>query len=408
MATAASSFAWTAKSRDGKVKKGETTARTKEEVTALLRQQGLTVTSIKEKGKGLDMELKLPGFQSKVKDKDLVVFTRQFATMIDAGLPLVQCLEILEEQTANKKLADAIGKIRQDVESGSTYADALSKHPTIFNDLYVNLVAAGEVGGILDTILMRLNNYIEKNMKLKKQIKSAMVYPSVVMTVAIGVITVLMVFVIPMFSKMFEDMGGELPTLTQMVINMSHFMKNNIIYMILAIILLVIAFKKFYSTRKGRLLVDRMLLRAPIFGTLITKISVSKFTRTLGTLMGAGVPILDGLEIVSKTAGNKVVENAVNDTRQKISEGKNLSDPLAASGIFPPMVTQMISVGESTGALDAMLAKIADFYDDEVDAAVDAMTAALEPMLMVFLGISVGTIIIAMYLPIFKMASIVG
>jgi len=408
MATAVGTFAWTAKSRDGKVQKGETVAKTKEEVTALLRRQGLTVTSIKAKGKGLDMELKIPGLGQKVTDKDIVVFTRQFATMIDAGLPLVQCLEILEDQTENKMLAEAIGKIRQDVEAGSTYADALSKHPKIFNDLYVNLVAAGEVGGILDTILQRLNNYIEKNMKLKKQIKSAMVYPTVVLTVAIGVIAVLMVFVIPMFSKMFTDMGGELPTLTQYVINLSNFMAHNILYIIAAIVIIIVAFKKFYGSKKGRLIVDRLLLKAPIFGPLITKVSVSKFTRTLGTLMGAGVPIMDGLEIVAKTAGNKIVENAVNDTRTSISEGKTLSDPLGASGVFPPMVTQMISVGESTGALDAMLSKIADFYDDEVDAAVEAMTAALEPALMVFLGISVGTIIIAMYLPIFKMASIVG
>lgn len=401
-------FAWAGKSRDGKIQKGETVASNRDEVMALLRKQGIIVTSVNAKGKGI--VIKIPGFGGGVTDKDIIVFTRQFATMIDAGLPLVQCLEILGKQTENKVLAKAIGEIRESVESGSTYADALSKHPKIFNDLYVNLVAAGEVGGILDTILGRLTAYIEKNLKLKKQIKSAMVYPSIVMTVAVGVIAVLMIFVIPMFAKMFSDMGGQLPGPTQIVINISNFMVNprQIGPVIFIIVASVVAVKKFYSSKKGRLMMDGWFLKAPIFGPLIRKIAVSKFTRTLGTLMGAGVPIMDGLEIVAKTAGNKVVENTVMATRSSISEGKTLSEPLMQSGVFPPMVTQMISVGETTGALDAMLSKIADFYDDEVDNAVNAMTAALEPMLMVFLGISVGFIIVAMYLPIFKLASIVG
>ena len=407
MATA-TTFSWAGKTRDGKMQKGETVASNKDEVVSLLRKQGIMVTSVNAKGKGMSFEIKIPGLAGGVSDKDIIVFTRQFATMIDAGLPLVQCLEILEGQTQNKVLAKAIGQIRKDVESGATYADALGKHPKIFNELYVNLVAAGEVGGILDTILGRLTAYIEKNMKLKKQIKSAMVYPTIVMLVAVGVIAVLMIFVIPMFAKMFKDMGGELPGPTQLVITMSNFIRSYVIHMGVGIAAVIITVKKTYATKKGRLAIDKMLLRAPIIGDVIRKVAVSKFTRTLGTLMGAGVPILDGLEIVAKTAGNKVVENTVMETRSSISEGKTLSDPLARSKVFPPMVTQMISVGETTGSLDAMLSKIADFYDDEVDASVDAMTAALEPALMVFLGIGVGFIIVAMYLPIFKLASVVG
>ncbi|MGC2423071.1 MAG: type II secretion system F family protein [Nitrospirota bacterium] len=400
-------FTWSGKGRDGKITKGETSANNKDEVISQLRRQGVVITSINARS-GMKMDFKLPSFGSGVSDKDIVIFTRQFATMIDAGLPLVQCLEILERQTDNKTLAAAIGQVRHDVEAGSTYADALGKHPKIFNDLYVNLVAAGEVGGILDTILARLTTYIEKNMKIKKQIKSAMVYPSIVMTVAIGVIAVLLIFVIPMFAKMFKDMGGQLPGPTLIVIGMSNFLKKYFLLIIVGAVLAWIAIKKYYATKSGRLIMDKMFLKAPIVGPLIRKVAVSKFTRTLGTLMGAGVPIMDGLEIVAKTAGNKVVENTVRETRASISEGKTLSEPLQRSQVFPSMVTQMISVGETTGALDSMLSKIADFYDDEVDSAVEAMTAALEPALMVFLGISVGFIIIAMYLPIFHLADVVG
>ncbi|MBI5191550.1 MAG: type II secretion system F family protein [Nitrospirae bacterium] len=406
---ATTTFSWSGKTKDGKVQKGQTAAANKDEVMNILRKQGIMVTSVSSSG-GMSIGQKLSGMGGGgVTEKDIIVFTRQFATMIDAGLPLVQCLEILENQTENKTLAKVIGLVRGDVEAGSTYADALGKHPKVFDNLYVNLVAAGEVGGILDTILGRLTAYIEKSMKLKKQIKSAMVYPAVVMTVAVGVISVLMIFVIPMFAKMFSDLGGTLPLPTQIVMSISYFMTSKkMIFVVAAIIGTFFGIKSFYATPKGKLLIDKLLLKAPIFGPLIRKVAVSKFTRTLGTLMGAGVPIMDGLEIVARTAGNKVVELAVMDTRASISEGKNLSDPLAKSGVFPPMVTQMISVGESTGALDAMLSKIADFYDDEVDNAVGAMTAALEPMLMVFLGISVGFIIIAMYLPIFQLASLVG
>jgi len=406
---AATLFTWSGKTREGKAAKGEMNATSKDEVISLLRKQGIIASTVKAKGGGLDMKISIPGMGQSVTEKDIIVFTRQFATMIDAGLPLVQCLEILEQQTENKAFAKTIGAVRSDVEAGATYADSLGKHPKVFDELYVNLVAAGEVAGILDTILGRLTTYIEKNMKLKKQIKSAMVYPSVVMFVAVAVITVLMIFVIPMFVQMFADLGGELPGPTLLVVNISNFMTSWKMLVVVGILVAIFFLLKFvYSTKKGRFFIDSLLLKMPIVGNLMRKIAVSKFTRTLGTLMGAGVPILDGLEIVAKTAGNKVVEKAVYDTRGAISEGKTLADPLLKSGVFPPMVTQMISIGETTGALDAMLAKIADFYDDEVDAAVDALTAALEPALMVFLGTAVGFIIVAMYLPIFKMASVVG
>jgi type IV pilus assembly protein PilC len=362
------------------------------------------VTSVQQKSKGFSM----PGFGGKVTDKDIVIFTRQFATMIDAGLPLVQCLEILSAQCESPILAKAIGEIRGDVEGGSTYADALRKHPKVFDDLYVNMVAAGEAGGILDTILNRLAKHMEKTMKLKKQIKSAMVYPITIMGVAVVVIGVLLVFVIPIFAKMFTDFGGTLPELTQIVIGLSYFMQSNIIYIVAGCFGLSYAFKKYYKTPKGRFVVDTIALKLPVIGDLIRKASVSKFTRTLGTLISSGVPILEGLGIVAKTSGNKVIELALMNARQSISEGKTISDPLGKEKVFPPMVVQMIAVGETTGALDAMLSKIADFYDDEVDAAVTALTSLLEPMLMVFLGITVGTIVIAMYLPIFKMASVVG
>ncbi|HLB95176.1 MAG TPA: type II secretion system F family protein, partial [Nitrospiria bacterium] len=373
---------------------------------ALLRKQNILVTSIQQKARALG--LAIPGLGGGVSDKDIVVFTRQFATMIDAGLPLVQCLEILTAQTENKVLAKTIGEVRQDVEAGSTYADALRKHPKVFDALYVNMVAAGEAGGILDTILNRLAKHIEKAMKLKKQIKTAMVYPAVIMCVAVIIIAILMVWVIPVFAKMFSDFGGALPAPTQLVVSASYFMKSNIIYMIIGVGLFIFAFRRFYRTPMGRKLVDRAALRLPVVGDLIRKAAVAKFTRTLGTLISSGVPILDGLSIVAKTAGNKIIEEAVMMTRQSISEGKTIAEPLGQTKVFPPMVVQMIAVGETTGALDAMLSKIADFYDEEVDAAVTALTSLLEPMLMVFLGVVIGFIVVAMYLPIFSMAGAVG
>ncbi len=397
-------FEWTGRTRQGSIQKGELAANSREEVIGLLRKENILVTSVQQKARGL----KIPGFGGKVTDKDIVIFTRQFATMIDAGLPLVQCLEILSAQSDNPILAKTVGEVRADVEGGSTYADALRKHPKVFDDLYVNMVAAGEAGGILDTILNRLAKHIEKAMKLKKQIKSAMFYPATIMGVAVVVIAILLVWVIPIFAKMFIDFGGTLPALTQFVIDLSHFLQRNILFIIGGIFLASWSFKRYYKTQNGRFAVDKFALKVPVLGDLIRKASVAKFTRTLGTLISSGVPILEGLAIVARTSGNKVVEKALLNARQAISEGKNISDPLGKEKVFPPMVVQMIAVGETTGALDAMLSKIADFYDDEVDSAVTALTSMLEPLMMVFLGVTIGTIVIAMYLPIFKMASVVG
>lgn len=399
-------FVWTGKTRQGAAEKGEIAAKTREEAAGLLRRQNIMVASVKPKGG--DWKNIQIGSGPAIKDKDIVIFTRQFSTMIDAGLPLVQCLEILGSQTENKTLAKAVDTVRADVEGGSTYADALKKHPKIFDNLYVNMVAAGEAGGILDTILNRLAKHIEKHAKLKSQIKSAMVYPAVVVFVAIIIIGVLMVFVIPIFAQMFEDFGGELPGPTQIVVAASDFCKAYFIQTIIGVIIFWKVMKRIYKTTRGQRIMDRTFLALPVMGDLIRKASVSNFTRTLGTLISSGVPIMDGLVIVAKTSGNKIVEEAIMASRQSISEGKNLSDPLAKSGVFPPMVCQMIAVGETTGALDTMLEKIADFYDDEVDSAVSALTSMLEPMLMVFLGIVIGFIVIAMYLPIFQMGDTVG
>jgi len=400
-------FTYVGKTKQGAVRKGDLTAKTREEAAEQLRRQNVIVSSLLEvkAPEGILQRLSLGGG---VGDKEIAVFTRQFATMINAGLPLVQCLEILSTQTENKIFAKAIAEIKFDVEAGSTFADALKKHPKIFDELYVNLVHAGEVGGLLDTILGRLAKHIEKAMKLKSQIKSAMVYPSAIMGVAVIVISVLMIFVIPIFARMFLEMSGGkvgLPFATQVVIDVSNFMKSNILFLIMGAAALVYAIKRYYATPKGRLVMDRMFLKLPVMGDLIRKAAVAKFTRTLGTLITSGVPILEGLTITSKTAGNKVVEGAILMARQSISEGKTVAEPLAKSGVFPSMVTHMISVGEATGALDAMLGKIADFYDEEVDASVAALTAPLEPMMMVFLGTIIGFIVIAMYLPIFKMAA---
>ena len=403
-----SKFAWEGVTRSGQSMKGEMEAPTQEAVQAQLRRQGIQPGKIKLRGKGLDMEIKIPGMEPKISTKDLVVFTRQFATMIDAGLPLVQCLDILGKQQDNKTFKKILLKVKEDVESGSTFADALKKHPKAFDELYVNLVAAGEVGGILDTILNRLAAYIEKALKLKKKVKSAMTYPATVVGIAVIVIAVILVFVIPSFQKMFADFGGELPMPTQVVINISNFIQDYILVIIGAIVLFIFAFKKIYATKRGREILDELALKLPIFGVLLRKVAVAKFTRTLGTMISSGVPILDGLEIVAKTAGNKTVEKAIYRVRQSISEGKTIAEPLEKSGVFPPMVCQMIAVGEQSGSIDTMLNKIADFYDDEVDDAVGNLTAMMEPLLMLFLGTTVGGLVIAMYLPIFKLAGTVG
>jgi type IV pilus assembly protein PilC len=328
--------------------------------------------------------------------------------MIDSGLPLVQCLDILANQQENRTFKDIILKVKENVESGSTFADALKKHPKAFDALYVNLVAAGEVGGILDTILSRLAAYIEKAMKLKKQVKGAMVYPATIMSVAVIVVAVILIFVIPTFAKMFNDFGSDLPVPTKFVIGLSNFFVKYIFLILIVLAGIFIAFKKYYATQNGKKKIDQFILKAPIVGPLVRKVSVARFTRTLGTMISSGVPIMDGLDIVARTAGNKVVEEGVYKVRQAISEGKTMAEPLAECGVFPPMVVQMISVGEATGAMDTMLNKIADFYDDEVDSAVSALTAMMEPLLMVFLGTTVGGLVIAMYLPIFKLAGTVS
>ncbi len=401
-------FSWQGTDRSGKKLKGDMEAPNEAMVRAHLRKQGVLVGKVKERGKGLDIEIKIPGMQPKVTTKDLVVFTRQFATMIDAGLPLIQCLDILSNQQENVTFKKILLQVKEDVESGSTFADALKKHPNAFDELFVNLVAAGEVGGILDTILNRLAAYIEKAMKLKKQVKSAMTYPATIVGIATVVIGVILVFVIPAFEKMFADFGSALPMPTQVVISISNFVQSYILVIIGFFILLYFAFKKIYSTDKGRDVLDEFALKLPIFGVLIRKVAVAKFTRTLGTMVSSGVPILDGLDIVSKTAGNRTVEKAINKVRQSISEGNTIAEPLAKSGVFPPMVCQMIAVGEQAGSIDTMLNKIADFYDDEVDDAVGNLTAMMEPLLMLFLGTTVGGLVIAMYLPIFKLAGVAG
>ncbi|ALC16925.1 type IV pilus assembly protein PilC [Desulfuromonas soudanensis] len=401
-------FTWEGKNRSGQIQKGDMEAPNEAAVNNQLRRNGIVPSKVKERGKGLDLEIKIPGMQPKVTTKDLVVFTRQFATMIDAGLPLVQCLDILSQQQENKTFQKMLVAVKESVESGSTFADALKKHPKAFDELYVNLVAAGEVGGILDTILNRLAAYIEKAQKLKKQVKSAMTYPTTIVGIALVVISVILVFVIPAFEAMFKDFGGTLPMPTQVVIAISNFIQDYILVILGVGFGSVFLFKKIYATKPGRERIDDWSLYLPVFGPLIRKVAVAKFTRTLGTMISSGVPILDGLEIVAKTAGNKTVEKAIYHVKKSISEGKTIAEPLTKSGVFPPMVCQMIAVGEQAGALDTMLNKIADFYDDEVDDAVSNLTAMMEPLLMLFLGVTVGGLVIAMYLPIFKLAGAAG
>jgi type IV pilus assembly protein PilC len=399
-------FIWEAATKRGEIKKGEMDANDETVVRGLLRRQGFKSITVKQKPK--DLLEYVPFLKQKVKEKNIVVFARIFSTMINAGLPLIQCLDLLAQQEENKTFAKIITSVKEDIEGGSTLQDALKKYPAVFDELFVNLVAAGESGGILDVILIRLSNYMEKTMKLKSKVKGSLVYPIIVLVVSIAVITLLLVYVIPVFKKMFEGMGGQLPGPTQFLINVSDYAVSYFPYMVGGVVLFIFVFRRYYRTEKGRLTIDALVLKAPIFGPLLTKVAVAKFTRTLSTMMASGVPILEGLNIVSKTAGNVIVENAIMKTRQSISEGRTIAEPLAETEIFPPMVVQMIAVGEATGALDAMLAKIADFYDDEVDAAVAAMTTMLEPFMMVFLGIVVGGMIICMYLPIFKMAAVVA
>jgi type IV pilus assembly protein PilC len=396
-------WTWEGKTRSGEVKKGQMEAADEASVQQRLRAMALQNVKIRKKSQ---INFKLPGIGG-ITQKDLVIFTRQFATMIDAGLPLVQCLDILASQLDNLAFRDVLTKVKVKVESGSTLADALKDHPKVFEVLYVQLIAAGEIGGILDTILNRLAAYIEKNEKLKGKVKSAMVYPTIVLCVAIGVTVVLLLFVTPTFEKMFKDFGWKGTAPTQIVIDLSKFMQKYILLMIGVIIGIVIAFRAWKSTKNGREQWDRFVIQTPVFGPLIRKVAVARFTRTLGTMISSGVPILDALEVVAKSAGNAMVEKAIRYTKEKISEGKTIVQPLAETQVFPSMVVQMIGVGEATGAMDQMLNKIADFYDDEVDAAVAALTSMIEPVMMVFLGGIVGGFLVAMYLPIFSIAGAV-
>jgi type IV pilus assembly protein PilC len=394
-------WVWEARGRTGEVRKGSMEADNEETVAARLRSQQLTPTRVRKKAKALHFTI-----GSGVSIKDLVTFTRLFATMIDAGLPIVQCLDILQGQTDNKHFATILKDIKANVEQGSTFSEALRRHPAVFDQLYCNLVQAGEVGGILDTILNRLAVYNEKAMKLKRQLRGAMVYPSVVLVVFMGVLGILLGFVIPSFKTIFKDLGSkdELPALTQMVIYASETFVGNLIWIFLFGIAVAVGGISFYRRPRGKKLAHKVMLHLPIIGSVLRKIAVARFTRTLGTLLSSGVPILDALEIVAKTAGNVIVEEAIMYTRLRISEGKNMAGPLTETNVFPPMVVQMVGVGEQTGALDAMLNKIADFYEEEVDVAVGALTSLIEPVMMVGIGGTVGTVLIAMYLPIFSIA----
>ncbi len=399
-------YLWEGKNRNNQIQKGELEAPNEDAVRAHLNRIRIIPSKIKKKPK--DLFENVAFLQPKVKEKDTIVFCRQFSTMIDAGLPIIQCLDILQAQQENPTFKKMIKEIKESVEGGTTLADSLKRYPQHFDNLFVNMVAAGEAGGILDVILKRLSAYLEKAARLKRKVKGAMVYPAITIFVAVVVVAVILVFVIPVFQKMFNDAGMALPGPTLITIAISDFVKSKIHWIIIAVILFSIAFGKYYKTEKGRLVVDSLALKMPVVGLLIRKVSVAKFTRTMGTMLSSGVAILEALDIVARTAGNKVVENAIYSVRSGIAEGRTMADPLQTSGVFPSMVCQMIAVGESTGALDAMLEKIADFYDEEVDQAVENLTSMIEPMMIVFLGVVVGGLIVSMYLPIFNMAGAIG
>jgi len=399
-------FEWKGKNPKGRNVKGEIEAETSDQVKQNLQRRKITVTSVRKKPKDLFENIQF--LQPKVKENDVIIFARQFSTMIDAGLPLLQCLEILHSQQENSTFKKNLKKIKESVESGETFADALKKFPKVFNELFINMVAAGEAGGILDIILNRLSNYMEKMAKLKRQIKGAMTYPVITLIVAVVVVAIILVFVIPVFSEMFSSFGSTLPTPTLIVVAMSNFVIHNIGYIIGGIFAIIFIIRRIYANQKGRIFMDEMFLRLPVIGLLIRKVAVAKFTRTASTMLSSGVSILEVLDIVAKTAGNKIVEFAIQDVRSGISEGRSMADPLLESGVFPSMVCSMISVGESTGALDTMMSKIADFYDEEVDQAVKNLTDMIEPFMLVFLGIVVGGLVISMYLPIFKMAGAIS
>lgn len=398
-------FVWKARSSAGNVIKGEMNEVNESVVETKLKKMNYTEIKVKKKPKDLFENIEF--FQPKVTTKDIVIFTRQFATMIDAGLPLVQCLEILASQQENSTFKKVLTSVKNSVEGGSTFADALRQHPKVFDALFCNLIHAGETGGILDTILRRLSQFMEKAEALKRKVKGAMVYPVVVLIIAVGVVGILLVFVIPVFKEMFAGAGQSLPGPTLLVLAMSEFSQKYFIHIIVLIVLFVIGARRFYAWPRGRWIVDSVALKAPVLGDLLRKVAVARFCATLGTMISSGVPILDALEITASTAGNVVLEKAIMNTRSAIAEGRTIAEPLMETGVFPGMVVRMIAVGEATGALDAMLAKISEFYDEEVDAAVEAMTQLMEPIMIVFLGGVCGGMVIAMYLPVFGMAGAV-
>ncbi len=392
-------YVFKGKTRSGAATSGERNADSKDAVIAMLRREQILVTSVKEKGK----EIALPKFGGGIKPKDVAIFTRQFSVMIDAGLPLVQCLEILGTQHDNPNFQKVLLQVRQDVEGGSSLADAMKKHPKVFDDLFTNMIAAGEAGGILDTILKRLATYIEKSVKLKSQVKSALVYPAAVISIAVLVVGVILWKVIPTFAALFAGLGAQLPLPTRIVITLSNWLVRLLLPLTIGSGVGVYFLKRYYETYKGRRVLDRLMLRMPVIGMILRKIAVARFCRTLSTLISSGVPILDGLEITARTSGNAIVEDAIMETRKSVEGGQSLAAPLKQTDVFPPMVVQMIAVGEQTGALDTMLSKIADFYEDEVDTAVANLMTLMEPILILFLGSVVGGIVISMYMPIFDL-----
>ena len=399
-------YIWKGVNSYGEKRSGKVEVANEAMAQAHLRKMRITPSMLKEAPK--DVFENIAFLKPQVTGKDVVIFTRQLSTMIDAGLPLVQSLEILGEQQENPTFKKVLREIRSDVETGNTFAESMKKHPTIFDNLYCNMVEAGEVGGILDTILNRLASFMEKNMALKKKVKGAMTYPIICLCISFVVLAVMLIFVVPVFSKMFASFGKALPAPTQFVVDASEFAKGYFHFIIGGLFAISFAIKKIRNTEKGRIAMDRMLLNMPIVGPLMRRVAVAKFTRTLGTMMQSGVPILESLNVVARTAGNKVIEMAVFRVTDAISEGRAIAEPLEETGVFPGMVVQMINVGEATGALDVMLTKIADFYDEEVDQAVENLTAAIEPLMMCFLGGVIGGLVVAMYLPIFAMAGAMG
>jgi len=399
----ATTYVWKGKTPAGETVSGEMVANSKAELTMNLRKKRVILTSAKEKPKSIAFSIGRQG----VSTKDLAVFTRQFSTMINSGLPLVQCLDILAKQAEKDFFRKVITQIMRDVEAGSTLADALARHPNVFSELYVNMVEAGEAGGVLDVILGRLATYLEKMNALKRKIRAAMTYPAVIFAVTIAASAFMLIFIIPTFAKLYADFGGELPGLTRFVMNLSTILRTRWYVILGVLVSAFVGFRRYYSTKEGRATIDRFLLKLPVIGPVLLKASIARFTRTLGTLVSSGVPILEGLEITANAAGNVVVKKAVLKTRASISTGQTIAGPLRESEVFPPMVVQMISVGEETGALDEMLAKVADFYDEEVDTAVESLASVIEPLMIVVMGGIVGVMLVSMYLPIFKLVTVI-